>query len=724
MAYKGIIASQMSLKRLFNESFYSIDYYQREYVWGEDEVRALITDLRQGFGPVDARGTHVRPGVESQYFLGPFVYYESARGQRSLVDGQQRFTTLLLMLMRLRSMGIQYEETRHVEILTPLIRSQQRSQARYRVDLWDADRVLKAIFEDRNYEIGQGDSLSVRNIWRRSRDVESLLADISSTSYASFVDWLLEDVILAGIRATDSSNAFRIFESMNDRGARLTSVDLVKSYLLSHVRDNVDKLNQQWRHMLAELAAVQDDRLVASQFLKAVLQGRYARLGDDHDDMREIDAALNLWVRKNDKLLGLLGRTDKFHDFVDELLQLAVRYRTFLEATRVYHKELAELYFNERNGLGLQMVAIFAAVRPEDGPETAKGKARRVAAFLDRWYVLRVLTDLPVQQRDIQKVVESLLPALRRCRTVEDVSAVLAEQIAGEEYEPVNLDGFGLRGTNRSAIKYLLARLTDFVQDGCGQLGDAGDYLDEVNQIEHLYANKPDRHRGEEPDLMKFRSLRNRFGVLVLLPASDNASLGAMPLSEKVTRYGRQNVLVGVLSRDYRENFPDLHVFAKKHDLLSFLRPIKEGATMAQVIELRQELYLRLCARIWSLDRIGVDVSAIPEYRDPFVHVEREELVSLPKLQTDVAKMVRAGVIAPGTRIVLNYRSVDHWAEIRADGRLRLEATGEVFSKVDEAAGFVRNAKTGNGMKQWQIRSSDGRSLSLRDLKEARQSSR
>jgi hypothetical protein len=718
----------MSLHRLFNDSFYSIDYYQREYVWGEDEVRALISDLRQGFAPVDSRGRHLRLGVESQYFLGPFVYYESARGRRSLVDGQQRFTTLLLMLMRLRSMGIQFEETRHVEILTPLIRSQGRSQARYRVDLWDADRVLKAIFEDRDYEIGQGDSLSVRNIWRRSRDVESLLADISSTSYASFVDWLLQDVIMAGIRATDSNNAFRIFESMNDRGARLTPVDLVKSYLLSHVRDNVDDLNRQWRKMLAELSAVQDDRLVASQFLKAVLQGRYARLGDDHDDMREIDTALNLWVRKNDQLLGLPGgRTDKFHDFVDQLLILAVRYRTFLEATRFYHEELAELYYNERNGFGLQMVAIFAAVRAEDGPETAKRKARRVAAFLDRWYVLRVLRDLPVQQRDMQKVVEALVPGLRGCRTVEEVSAVLAEQLAQEEYEPIDLEGFGLRGTNRPQIKYLLARLTAFVQKGCDLLGTTADYLGDKYQIEHLYANKPDRHRGEEPDLLRFRSLRNRFGVLVLLPASDNASFGAMPLPEKVASYGRQNVLVGVLARDYRERFPDLHAFAKKEGLLSLLHPMKDGATMAQVIHLRQELYLLLCARVWSLERMGIAVSSIPGYRDPFMRVEQDESATqsnLPKLQTDVAKLVRAGAIAPGTRIVLTHQGVDHWAEIRADGRIRLEATGDVYSKVDEAAGFIRNAKAGNGMRQWRIRYADGRSLSLRDVKESQQSSR
>ena len=57
-------------------------------------------------------------------------------------------------------------------------------------------------------------------------------------------------------------------------------------------------------------------------------------------------------------------------------------------------------------------------------------------------------------------------------------------------------------------------------------------------QIEHLFANKPERHRKEVPDPLQFRSLRNQLGGLVLLPNSDNASLGAMPLDEKVKRYG------------------------------------------------------------------------------------------------------------------------------------------------------------------------------------------
>ena len=51
----------------------------------------------------------------------------------------------------------------------------------------------------------------------------------------------------------NSNDAFRIFESMNDRGARLTPVDLLKSHLLSHVGADEEKLNDSWRSMLTQL---------------------------------------------------------------------------------------------------------------------------------------------------------------------------------------------------------------------------------------------------------------------------------------------------------------------------------------------------------------------------------------------------------------------------------------------------------------------------------------
>ncbi|MFG1949331.1 DUF262 domain-containing protein [Nonomuraea sp. NPDC048826] len=725
MTIEDISVSNVSLKKLFEESFYTIDFYQREYAWGEEEVRTLVTDLRDTFlEGAEALGNRRKVQPMPQYFLGPFVYYERGGDVRSLVDGQQRFTTLHLIFMTLRAISVRLDYQRHSDALASVIRGfDERTNPRYRIGDEERAKVLTAIYEDRRYEPAQADSLSVRNLWRRSQEIEPLLREIPAESYPRFIEWLLNRVVMVGIRASDSNNAFRIFESMNDRGARLTAVDLLKSYLLANVGEDEDKLNHRWRHMLAELTTVRDDRSAPGHFLKAALQARYARLDGVHDDMTEIESALNLWVRRNEGYLGLRGRPDRFHAFVEELLCLATFYRTFLHASRTLQHGLEELYFNTKNGLDSQMVAIFAAVRADDALVEAKDKARRIAAYLDRWYVLRVLSDLPVQQRDLMEAIGVILPRLRECRTAEDVSAVLAMQVRWEKREYAVLDGFGLRGTNRGQVKYLLARLTAFVQKGCGQRGEVADYLSDTlpHQIEHLFANKPERHRDEIPDALRFRSLRNQLGGLVLLPDKDNASLGAMPYDEKIKLYGRQNVLVGVLGQEYHQRFPALREFTKAHKVEGFMHSFGAKTPMATIVQKRQELYLRLCSRIWSFDRMGLSAADQTKLSDPFLKPEADEAAPIPKkmrLRTDIARMVAAGVIQPGTRIVFTHLGVDHWAQINDEGRITLEGTGVIYSKIDEAGAFVRETRTCDGMGVWCVTREDGAVITLRGLRD------
>jgi hypothetical protein len=473
----------LSLSALFEKSFYTIDYYQREYAWGADEVRTLVEDLIDAFrGWWGASEYRRRPGLAPQYFLGPFVYYERPGDLRYLVDGQQRFTTLHLILMSLRNLGKQYELDQYDEMLTPLIRKRPSGlRTRYRIDIRERAKVLEAIFSDRPYEISPGDSLSVRNIWERSRDIEPLLEELEPDSYLRFIDWFLNRVVMAGIRAGDSNDAFRIFESMNDRGARLTPVDLLKSHLLSHVGADEEKLNESWRVMLARLTTVRNDYSAPGQFLKAVLQGQYARLDRDaDDDMDAIDLALNIWVRKNLPYLGLKEPED-YHSFVRKLIDLAPKYRTLLHASRNIIEGLEEVFFNEQNGLGAQLVAIMATIR--EGDTEFKEKARRIAAFIDRWYVLGTLRESPVRPRDLLMLIRRLLPALRTCVTPDDVSRTLASYISSQAEEPVRLEGFGLRGTNRHQIKYLLARMTAYANNGCGRRSDIDEYLTETQAI-------------------------------------------------------------------------------------------------------------------------------------------------------------------------------------------------------------------------------------------------
>jgi hypothetical protein len=145
----------------------------------------------------------------------------------------------------------------------------------FRLDIPERQEALEALFRERPYELPPQASLSVRNLHERSRQIADLLeARLEAERCPLFVDWLLSKVVLVGIRAASRDSGFRIFESMNDRGARLTPVDLVKSFLLANARRDEEKLNEQWRHMLAELTSVRDDRDAPRTFLKAALLAR------------------------------------------------------------------------------------------------------------------------------------------------------------------------------------------------------------------------------------------------------------------------------------------------------------------------------------------------------------------------------------------------------------------------------------------------------------------
>lgn len=670
MASGTIQGGSFNLNDLFGQACYQIEYYQREYAWSAEDVRTLINDIFEAFeqswqAPRTLRGRRGEP-----FFLGPFVYVQQESEDRFLVDGQQRFTTLHLLFLHLRqlaeALGQRTVEYKLERVITSFTTG---DHPRFRIDVEDRQQLLEALYVDRPYQVPKNAMLSVRNLHDRSEQIREMVGQrLDDERLNSFVNWLLSKVIMVGIRAPSRDSGFRIFESMNDRGARLTAVDLLKSFLLSHVGEEEEKLNLRWRHMLAELTSVRDDADALRSFLKAVLLARYAP-ADDTDDRgadahAEIEAGLNIWVRANTEALGLRIPEDYFR-FTEELIELARHHRTLLRASKDFHPEngLQGLYYNQVNGLTNQMSLILAVIRPSDTDTVAKEKAALAANFLDRLFVERVLDDQPVQAADFDTDIRRLIPRLRACTTREEVCAELSAALPTAGFESVTM--FGMRGNNKAQVRYLLARLTAYVETGLDNPNRITDYLGEDRpwQIEHLYANHRERHG--EMDLATFRALRARLGVLVLLRRSDNASYNDLPLEQKRQHYARENGLAAILSPDYRKNrHPQLRKFVAANGIDGQFREFGSSESLAKVVEVRGELYRRLCERIWARTALG-----FPE--PPRVEEDaRASEAAAPRParrrppQTNLAKMVRANVVVPGTRIEAEYRGEQYSAMI------------------------------------------------------------
>jgi len=93
-----IEAKNRSIVEVLDSKKYTVDYYQREYSWQQKHIEQLVTDLATAFlSEYDQH--HERQEVENynSYYLGPFVLSEK-EGKRSIIDGQQRLTSLTLIL--------------------------------------------------------------------------------------------------------------------------------------------------------------------------------------------------------------------------------------------------------------------------------------------------------------------------------------------------------------------------------------------------------------------------------------------------------------------------------------------------------------------------------------------------------------------------------------------------------------------------------------------------
>jgi Protein of unknown function DUF262/Restriction Enzyme Adenine Methylase Associated/Protein of unknown function (DUF1524) len=716
---------------LFERWSYDIDYYQREFAWSADDVRTLVDDLVTQFR-MAKRDPRTRQGMRhaDPYFLGPFVYHDVRPGVRFLVDGQQRFTVLHLVFIHLYRQAQALGRRDTEDKLNRVIRFAVPGGGwHFRIDIDERRKALQSWYLGHEFQPDVGASLSLRNLAARSDELGELLeGQLDAGDISRFVEWLLARVILVGIRAPSRDSGFRIFESMNDRGTRLTPVDLLKSFLLSHVGEGEQDLNLRWRRMLSELTISRDDVGAPTRFLRAALTARHARVNGNNQDVNAINHELYQWVRRYAADVLHLTDANEYFTFVDELISLATLYRTFLSASRSpddYHN-LKALYYNEINGLTNQMVFILAAVHSTDALPKAKEKAALVASFIDRWYVLRVINDEPAQPADLDKLIPQLVPPLRECKTPEDVRNFLSGELTDDNGFRAILT-YQLRGTNSSQVRYLLARITAFTQTGWNEPDLTAEYLssDRSWHIEHIFADKPGRH-ADITDPVDFRLLRSRIGVLGLLKGTINTSVKDMPLPEKIKVYRSENLLLRCLHSDYHLNNKPIRVFAERYGLKQHLRPLTSNTDLRAAVITRGELYQRLCAAIW--DRQALCFPPAPtesetDTQDPFPaepSASRGQRAAAPRKPagrpTDIQMMIRRGALTPGTPLVANVGGTDITARIQPDGQLRL-ATGDVFRKADDAARAVTGKRT-EGMLFWQVTSPDGSRKTLRQLRD------
>ncbi len=298
-------------------SQYIIPAYQRNYTWtAGKEVRQLLDDLKE-----------VLKGNYKQHFIGIMIYLERALNpfvrERSIIDGQQRLTTIFLTLyavkhlMKERGMNTEAEQLENTYLI-----NLTNKDIKYKLKpLVSDDTVYKQIIcEDFN-----SITATSSNVYKNYVYIKEQLIDLSNRFTLTQIIEAINKLYLVCVPVTEEDYPQRIFESINATGAKLTASDLIRNFILMPIpSDTQDEYYTKYWKKLEAL--VSDDSKKLEAYFRFFIMAKNLAIVNKNS----VYFAFTNWYKANEKELGVEG-----------VFQEVVNYATYYNA--IYTRNVEEL---------------------------------------------------------------------------------------------------------------------------------------------------------------------------------------------------------------------------------------------------------------------------------------------------------------------------------------------------------------------------------------------
>ena len=600
---KHISGKEKNLRQLLQNTKYTIHYYQREYMWQRKHIEELVDDLTSEFLEFyhhgDPRNSVQDYGV---YFMGSVVL---AGRENAIIDGQQRFSSLTLLLIylnnRLKKIGEQSN------IIETMIFSESYGSKSFNINVDDRQSCMEALFKNEDFDISKANE-SIKNLYNRYKDIEDIFPEsIKDGMLLHFCDWLVEKVYFIEIVAAAEQDAHKVFVSMNDRGLSLTSTEMLKGYILSEIKDdkNREYLNSQWKDKILQLKATDDKG--DETFIKSWLRAQYAqtiretKAGATNKDFDLIGGPFHKWVRDEKEKLSL-SSSDSYENFIKKMVKFADVYLQIKSAETTYNEKTKFIYYNAQLNFTLQTQMLLAPICDVDDSEKILAKINLVARFIDLLIVSRVTNYKSLDYSTIKNYIFSITKDIRHS-TIPELKEKLLKHINDLNIDITkSLPNFKLNGYTKKYIKHMLARITGFIEEN---IGVASNYCNYVNtqtknpfEIEHIITDHYEWFTNEYSDQDDFHKWRNNIGSLLLLHKSINASLQDKLYDYKLNKYcsNEGNIYTETLGKQAYINNPRFKKFISDYDL-PFVSYQSFGKK--EILE-RNNLFTKLATLVWN----------------------------------------------------------------------------------------------------------------------------
>ena len=549
-----------------NGPSYRVPQFQRDYSWGPDEWDDLWHDLVELFSE----------DPEPVHYLGYLVLQSTDNRTFDIIDGQQRMTTLSLLMLAAVSHLTDMAAAGAAD--DPELRRADQLRANYigyldPVSLVPRSKLTLNRNNDRFYQdyliplerLPQRGLNASEHLLRRAfpwfKDRISEWSGSDGRAAASFVDAAVDKLFVTVITVTDELNAFKVFETLNARGVRLSATDLLKNYLFSVVSRNgahetdIRSLESRWEEIVGLLGSKgfpeflrvfwnSRNRLVRKADLFKTIRGEIRNRADAYALIRDMDRNARMYA--------------------------ALRSAEDSSWSKAEHDSLSQLQmFDVRQPLALLLAAF---ERMSDDDRSGFGRLLRATAVVSFRYNVICGRQSNEQEREYNRIACALSNHQLNgaADTIRELRRVYPED---DEFRAAFADR-ELRTTssrNKKVARFLLFRLERQLS------AQDFDFESSKYDIEHVLPERPNANWDQFNDQQR-ESFTYRLGNLTLLSASRNRDLGNAGFAEKRSAYSESEFIIS-------------HKLAEEYDTWT-----------VEKIRSRQSWMARQATGVWRVD--------------------------------------------------------------------------------------------------------------------------
>jgi uncharacterized protein with ParB-like and HNH nuclease domain len=583
-----ITAHQLPVNKIFADDYIlMIPPYQRPYSWTINQVEDLIDDLLYAIDDATSYNANMTP-----YFLGSVVLIKSSDEDTKydVVDGQQRLTTLTILLSVLRQLepekkdGITkliYQKADGVSVMENEFRLTLRNRdmdffrnyIQNEVDT--ANGLGIAELDSQNiHELNDSQNLLLHN----TKYALKRLGDLSTEQRNLLISYIASKCLLVVITAQDRESAYRIFSVLNNRGLDLSHTDIIKADVLGAIDDENEQIryNNKWDDL---------EESVGREVFQDVFS--YIRMIYRKQKQRgTIINELYQYVKPDPK--------QQPKDFIDKVL------KPYLEALQTireqdythenYHKEINNYFamLTDHENSDWIPVAIYYLAHRRSQEENLKQFFK---------YLERLASYLLIQRANINDRITrygELLQLMTQIVESElaDSKTTLTDNLLYEEKSPLMLRDIEKRDLldtldgniyQHKAGRYIVLRLSSYIEEEQKYKGTDG------ATMEHVLPQTPDK--GSKwltwfPDDNERHQWTHRIANLVPLSGRANSRARNRELQKKIDTYFK------------RRN--DITTYALTVQVIKDVDDDKEWTL--DTLKTRQERSIEMFKEMWELD--------------------------------------------------------------------------------------------------------------------------